>query len=114
MTKVCKRYFVWLFVIFLLWVPGILADFRDQYNVAWDTQSKNSSESMPCGGHDIGLNVWVENGDVLFYMQRSGSLAETNEYLKLECKLSRLFNERKLIHESKLITETGYCRCFCV
>jgi len=38
---------------------------------------------MPCGGHDIGLNVWVENGDVLFYMQRSGSLAETNEYLKL-------------------------------
>lgn len=40
-------------------------------------------ESMPCGGHDIGLNVWVENGDILFYMQRSGSLAETNEYLKL-------------------------------
>ena len=29
MTKVCKRYFVWLFVIFLLWVPGILADFPE-------------------------------------------------------------------------------------
>jgi hypothetical protein len=55
----------------------------DQYNVVWDSQSKNAMESMPCGGHDIGLNVWVENGDVLFYMQRSGSLAETNEYLKL-------------------------------
>ena len=27
--------------------------------------------------------MWVENGDVLFYMQRSGSLAEQNEYLKL-------------------------------
>ncbi len=38
---------------------------------------------MPCGGGDIGLNVWVENGDVLFYMQRSGSFAENNEYLKL-------------------------------
>ena len=38
---------------------------------------------MPCGGGDIGLNVWVEDGDVLFYMQRSGSLAEQNEYLKL-------------------------------
>ncbi len=38
---------------------------------------------MPCGGGDIGLNVWVEEGEVLFYMQRSGSLAEQNEYLKL-------------------------------
>ena len=26
----------------------------------WTTQSKNSSESMPCGGHDVGMNVWVE------------------------------------------------------
>lgn len=55
----------------------------DAYNVVWDAPSKNSSESMPCGGGDIGLNVWVENGEVLFYIQRSGSLAETNEYLKL-------------------------------
>lgn len=29
------------------------------YNVVWTTQSQNSSESMPCGGGDIGLNVWV-------------------------------------------------------
>ena len=56
---------------------------NDTYNVVWNTQSQNSSESMPCGGGDIGLNVWVENGDVLFYMHRSGSLAEQNEYLKL-------------------------------
>ncbi len=53
------------------------------FNVVWDAPSKNSSESMPCGGGDIGLNIWVEDGDVLFYMQRSGSLAEQNEYLKL-------------------------------
>ena len=32
-----------------------------QYNVVWDSQSHNSSESMPCGGGDIGTNVWVEN-----------------------------------------------------
>ncbi len=55
----------------------------DAYNVVWDSPSKNSSESMPVGGHSIGLNVWVENGDVLFYMQRSGSLSENGEYLKL-------------------------------
>ena len=54
-----------------------------EYNVVWKQPSKDASESMPCGGGDIGLNVWVENGDLLFYMQRSGSLAETNEYLKL-------------------------------
>ena len=28
--------------------------------VVWTMQSRNSSESMPCGGHDIGMNVWVE------------------------------------------------------
>jgi len=57
--------------------------FIDSYNVVWTTPSRDASGSMPCGGGDIGLNVWVENGDVLFYMQRSGSLAEQNEYLKL-------------------------------
>ena len=27
-------------------------------DVVWTTQSRNSSESMPCGGHDIGMNIW--------------------------------------------------------
>ncbi|MCX7048378.1 MAG: DUF5703 domain-containing protein, partial [Candidatus Sumerlaeota bacterium] len=54
-----------------------------QYNVVWTTQSKNSSESMPCGGGDIGMNVWIEQGDLLFYMQRSGCFDENNAYLKL-------------------------------
>ena len=49
---------------------------------AWATQSKNSSESMPCGGHDIGLNVWVEQGDVLFYAAQSGWFDENNTLLK--------------------------------
>jgi hypothetical protein len=31
----------------------------------------------------MGLNVWVEDGDVLFYISRSGSLNELNEYVKL-------------------------------
>ncbi|MDR0845364.1 MAG: DUF5703 domain-containing protein [Tannerella sp.] len=50
--------------------------------VVWDTPSLNSGESMPCGGGDIGLNVWVENGDVLFYLTRSGSFDENNTLLK--------------------------------
>jgi len=38
---------------------------------------------MPCGGHDIGLNVWVENGELLFYISRSGSFDENNGFMKL-------------------------------
>lgn len=37
---------------------------------------------MPCGGGDIGLNVWVEDGDILFYMSRSGAFDENNTLLK--------------------------------
>ena len=48
----------------------------------WRTQSQNSSESMPCGGGDIGMNVWVEQGDVLFYVSQSGSFDENNTLLK--------------------------------
>ena len=48
----------------------------------WTTQSRNSSESMPCGGHDIGMNVWVEDGDVLFYVSQSGWFDENNTLLK--------------------------------
>ncbi|MHC4575116.1 MAG: DUF5703 domain-containing protein, partial [Planctomycetota bacterium] len=53
------------------------------YNVVWDSQSGNSSESMPAGGGDIGLNVWVEDNDLLFYIARSGTFDENNQMLKL-------------------------------
>lgn len=55
----------------------------DQYNITWTTQSNNSAESMPCGGGDIGLNVWVENNALYFYMAKSGTFDETNALLKL-------------------------------
>jgi hypothetical protein len=55
----------------------------DTYNVTWNSQSKNSGESMPVGGGDSGLNVWVEGGDLLFYLSRSGTFDENNEFLKL-------------------------------
>ncbi|MDX1284976.1 MAG: DUF5703 domain-containing protein, partial [Draconibacterium sp.] len=55
----------------------------DDYNITWTTQSLNSSESMPLVGGDIGCNVWVENGDLLLYVQRSGSLSENGEYFKM-------------------------------
>jgi len=50
--------------------------------VTFHSPSSNSSESMPLGGGDIGMNVWVEKGDLLFYVARSGSFDENNTQLK--------------------------------
>lgn len=48
----------------------------------WTSQSLNSAGSMPCGGHDVGMNVWVEQGDLLFYVAKSGFFDENNTLLK--------------------------------
>ncbi len=55
----------------------------DDYNPVWTTPSHNSSESMPLGGGDIGCNVWVEDGDLLFYFSQSGTFDENNNFPKL-------------------------------
>lgn len=66
-----------LFLLFLsLW------SFSQDNSYEWLSPSANSSESMPCGGGDTGLNVWVENGDLLFYISRSGTYDEQNTLLK--------------------------------
>ncbi|MGL4853290.1 MAG: DUF5703 domain-containing protein [Phocaeicola sp.] len=57
-------------------------EWLNSYNPVWNTQSKNASESMPCGGGDIGMNVWVENDEVLFYLSRSGAFDENNLFPK--------------------------------
>ena len=69
------------FLLFCLFVVTSLQAQPKDYE--WTTPSVNSSESMPCGGGDVGMNVWVENGDVLFYLSRSGCFDENNTLLKL-------------------------------
>ncbi|MHC4212977.1 MAG: DUF5703 domain-containing protein, partial [Planctomycetota bacterium] len=59
------------------------AGLLENYNVVWDSQSEKSPDSMPVGGGDIGLNVWVENNELLFYIGRSGTFDENNQMLKL-------------------------------
>lgn len=71
-----------LFSLFLMLIIGVQVLRAQHANVVWNTPSRNSSESMPCGGGDIGLNVWVENGDLLFYISRSGTFDEHNCQLK--------------------------------
>lgn len=65
----------------------------------WTSMSVNSSESMPCGGHDIGMNVWVENGDLLFYACQSGWFDENNTLLKAG---------RFCLHFSEPFTNEGF------
>ena len=61
----------------------ITENFPEMYNVVWESQSKDASDSMPVGGGDIGCNVWVEDNQLLFYFQRSGIHDEFNGFPKL-------------------------------
>lgn len=73
-----KRYYLIIAMILV----GVSALRSQHANVVWESPSRNSSESMPCGGGDIGMNVWVEEGDLLFYLSRSGTFDENNCQLK--------------------------------
>ncbi|WP_421944063.1 DUF5703 domain-containing protein [Pedobacter sp.] len=83
-----------------------------QENVIWATQSNNSSESMPVGGGDIGLNLWVEKGEVYFYLSKSGTFDENNTLLKLgrvKLKLCPNTFEGKTFKQ-ELILKDGYAQ----
>lgn len=79
----------WFYFILCLWggislnAKQTSEDWLQSYNPCWTTQSENSSESMPCGGGDMGMNVWVENDEVLLYVSRSGTFDENNVFMKL-------------------------------
>ena len=74
-----KGFLLFLILSFSTLIQG--ADYIPK-DYVWKTPSRNSSESMPCGGHDIGMNIWVENGDLLFYIAQSGWFDENNTLLK--------------------------------
>jgi Domain of unknown function (DUF5703) len=76
------KYKIFLFLFVMICVAAHAQTGNSNYNVVWHEQSKNASESMPCGGGDIGMNVWVENGELLIYVARSGSFNEDNAMMK--------------------------------
>lgn len=82
-------------------------------NVVWTSQSDNSAASMPCGGGDIGLNVWVEKGEVMFYLSRSGTFDENNTLLKLgRVRLKLMPNpfENGSSFKQELVLNEGYVK----
>ena len=59
---------------------GRLAD----YNVVWDSPSKDYNGSMPLGNGDIALNAWVEeSGDLLFYIAKTDSWDDNGRLVKV-------------------------------
>jgi hypothetical protein len=111
-----NRPFAVVFLINLLLFSVLTTAFAqqtglNQYNTIWTSQSKNSSESMPCGGGDIGLNVWVEKGDLLFYVARSGTFDHNNTVLKLgrvRLKLSPNPFDEGSTFKHELVLNTGH------
>jgi hypothetical protein len=57
--------------------------FPGEYNVVWESQSEDTTGSMPLGGGGVGLNVWVEKGDLLFYISSPDAIDENSALLKL-------------------------------
>jgi hypothetical protein len=55
----------------------------DAYNVVWDTPSKDATGSMPLSGGNLGLNVWIEGDDLLFYIGSPDSRIEDQKLVKL-------------------------------
>lgn len=75
----------------------------------WHTMSSNSSESMPVGGGDIGMNVWVEDGDLLFYIGRSGAYDENSTLLKQGRVRVKLPGDPQKPFSQRLSLAEGYC-----
>ena len=100
-----------LFFLFVALSSKAQISVLENYNQIWTTQSDNSSESMPLGGGDVGLNVWVEKGDLYFYFSRSGTFDEHNTLLKLgRVKVSLTpnpFVDNEGFHQ-ELVLKDGY------
>jgi hypothetical protein len=102
---------IFLFFLFTTFYIKAQIPVLENYNQIWNKQSNNASESMPLGGGDIGLNVWVEKGDLYFYFSRSGTFDEHNTLLKLgrvKVTLSpNPFKDNEGFHQ-ELILKDGY------
>ena len=85
--------------------------FHEEYNIRWYGPGRDSSESMPMGGHDIGCNVWMEGNSVYLYIQQSGWFDENNSMLKFG-RLRLIFEEALIGRDSmqELVLEEGYIK----
>jgi len=92
-----KTYTGWMAGVALLAASGLIAAESgkapakagplDQYNVVWDSPSKDAHGSMPLGNGDVGINAWVEeDGDLVFYISKTDAWDENARL----CKIGRV------------------------
>jgi len=98
---------------------GVQPEFNrrlDSFDVDWDTPGPTSSQSMPTGNGDIGLNVWVEpNGDLCFLVGKTDSwgaapATEKNSWRKDGGVLMKLGKVRVSISPNPMMQEHSYFR----
>lgn len=54
------------------------------YNVIWGTPGRSSTDSMPLGNGETGINIWTEeNGDCCLYLARTDAWDEAGRLAKL-------------------------------
>ena len=75
----------------------------------WTTPSFNSSESMPLGGGDIGMNVWVDalTNEVNCLVSQSGCFDENNTLLKFGRLRIQLPDRHERLVEQRLCVGKG-------
>ena len=94
-------------IIFAVVALGLSAHVPSDY--VWDSMSHDSSESMPVGGGDIGMNVWVEDGELLFYISRSGAYDEHSTLLKQGRVRVSIPGDTPAPFSQRLNLNEGYC-----
>jgi Domain of unknown function (DUF5703) len=104
------KYKIFSFFLALVCANVNAQTINSNYNIVWHEQSKNAGESMSCGGGDIGMNVWVENGELLIYIARSGSFNEDNAMMKTGRIRIKLFPNPFIgkIFKQELHVQEGY------
>ena len=65
-----KRFYLIITILFV----GVSALWSQHANVIWNTPSRNSSESMPCGGGDIREGCLVMKQPFLFLLLSADKL----------------------------------------
>ena len=73
-----------LLMLSMLFVAPASGGAVSQYNVVWDSPSKDSFDSMPLSGRrGAGANVWVQDGSLWIYLAHNGAYDESGALLKL-------------------------------
>lgn len=67
----------------MMLASAAIAGNMEPYNIVWESPSNGSSESMPLAGGNLGLNVWVENNDLLFLIGSPNCMDEGGMQVKL-------------------------------